>query len=85
MQKEAQESYLDRPVCNELLFSSAVYDLLRQIPQLLARNLVQLEEQCIEVQCEQQRQQVLQQFVESNNEKHKSETLSGIERPTNNN
>ena len=61
MQREARE----RTVCDELSVPPAVHDLLGQIPRLLARNLVHIEDERAQIERERRRQQVLQRFIES--------------------
>ena len=64
VQKKARERTVpESMVRNELSMPPAVYDLLGQIPRLLARNLVHIEDERAQIERE-RRQQVLQWFTQ---------------------
>ena len=64
VQREARErTVLESTVCDELYEPPVVYDLLGQIPRLLARNLVHIEDERAQIE-RKRRQQVLQRFTE---------------------
>ena len=65
MQREAHErTVLESTVRDKLSVPPAVHDLLGQIPRLLARNLVHIEDERAQIERERRRQQVLQRFIE---------------------
>ena len=70
IQREACERTVpEGTVCDKLSVPPAVYNLLGEIPCLLARNLLRVEEERAETQRE-RRRQVLQQLVERRTREH---------------